>query len=141
MINPNNGLVLRWTAVMIIIYAIVVYLIVDSHRNKKKGADTNVDPKINFTELTDEYETLSDSSEKVDLDVEGTVTKIELSGGFYGVITDAGDKYLPINIQKDLTQGKRTITMSGYHKEDVVSFYMWGTYMYVTEHNFPDSSL
>jgi hypothetical protein len=134
MANPNNGLVLGWTAVMIIIYAIVVYLIVDSHRNKKKGAD----PKINFEELTKEYAALPDSTGKVNLTVKGTVTKKDLSGGFYGVITEDGDEYLPINIQKKLTQGERTISMSGYTQANP-SIFMWGTYMYVNSHKFTEN--
>ena len=61
----------------------------------------NDDNVYNFYELTSEYSVL-DEQDKSYHNITGTISYIDLEGGFYGVTTNDNSNYLPINIQLDL---------------------------------------
>ena len=98
----------------------------------------NDDNVYNFYELTSEYSVL-DEQDKSYHNITGTISYIDLEGGFYGVTTNDNSNYLPINIQLDLKKhNTKKIQISGYSKSDTVSFFMWGTMIYAENWTFID---
>ena len=61
----------------------------------------------------------------------GNVKYIQLEGGFYGITTNDKQKYLPTNIQTELSEIKNINDKNGVHIEfefvitDEASIYMW----------------
>ncbi|WP_346866174.1 DUF333 domain-containing protein [Methanocalculus sp. MSAO_Arc2] len=62
----------------------------------------------------------------------GTVTYIDLEGGFYGILADDGREYLPLNLPEELKVDGTEVTFSGVIKEDVATIFMWGTPLQIT---------
>ena len=57
----------------------------------------------------------------------GTVTYIDLEGGFYGLVTDDGRNYLPGNLPAEYRQDGLRVQFSADVQEDVAGIQMWGT--------------
>lgn len=56
----------------------------------------------------------------------GTVRYIDLEGGFYGIETDQGDKYLPQNLADEYQQDGMRVRFRAQIQEDVMTTQMWG---------------
>jgi hypothetical protein len=59
--------------------------------------------------------------------VSGTVTFIDLEGGFYGIVADDGARYLPLNLPEEFAEDGLAITAEVVVKEDVATIQQWGT--------------
>jgi hypothetical protein len=57
----------------------------------------------------------------------GTITYIDLEGGFYGIIADSGDRYFPINLDQQYKVNKLKVHIKGKIRKDVITTTMWGT--------------
>ncbi|MFX1535864.1 MAG: hypothetical protein ACFFDI_16740 [Promethearchaeota archaeon] len=61
-------------------------------------------------------------------DVEtGTVKFMDLEGGFFGIITDEGKHYDPINLESDYQIDDLRVRFKAKIRDDLGSFHMWGT--------------
>ena len=56
----------------------------------------------------------------------GTVRYISLEGGFYGIVTDTGEKYLPLNLPEEYRVDGLRVEFKARIRRDVVTIYMWG---------------
>lgn len=57
--------------------------------------------------------------------IKGTAKYLELGSGFWGIISDKGDEYLPINMPEQLKfNGKKVECRAVSH--DGFSMHMWG---------------
>ena len=56
----------------------------------------------------------------------GTVTYIDLEGGFYGIIGDNQENYDPINLPDEFQQEGLRITFTAKYRDDLASIHMWG---------------
>ena len=56
----------------------------------------------------------------------GTVTYIDLEGGFYGIIGDNQENYDPINRPDEFQQEGLRITCTAKYRDDLASIHMWG---------------
>ena len=63
----------------------------------------------------------------------GTIHYIDLEGGFYGIVSDAGEQYLPVNLAEELKVDGTAVTFKGVPEEGGVTMYMWGTPIRITE--------
>lgn len=63
----------------------------------------------------------------------GTVQFIDLEGGFYGIVTDDGIQYLPLNLPEEFSEDGLAIEFTGYLREDVATIQQWGTPLELTE--------
>lgn len=88
-----------------------------------------------FTDLAKEYLTLKDQEKNNYFSLEGTIRYIDLEGGFYGLITKSGAKYIPINIQDQLKDNQNITINECYGKKDAISIYMWGKLIYVVNYS------
>lgn len=70
---------------------------------------------------------LDDDQDITDLIVgSGTIQFIELEGGFYGIISDDGEQYLPLNLPQEFEQDGLGVQFTLEVVEDHFSFFMWG---------------
>ena len=63
----------------------------------------------------------------------GTVRHIALEGGFYGIVTDTGANYLPINLGNEFRQDGLRVRFEKVQRSDVVTIYMWGVPVELTK--------
>ncbi len=56
----------------------------------------------------------------------GTVTYMELEGGFYGIITEDESHYDPINLAEQFRNDGSVVEFVAYPRNDMMSFHMWG---------------
>ena len=61
------------------------------------------------------------------LPYKGTIHYYDLEGGFFGITTDQGTKFLPMGLSKDYMQHGATIEFSGAIDNDVMTIQQWGT--------------
>lgn len=57
----------------------------------------------------------------------GTIKYYSMEGGFYGIVTDNGDSFLPMNLSKDYEQDGAKIKFSGAVIDDLMTTQQWGT--------------
>lgn len=57
---------------------------------------------------------------------------IELEGGFYGLVSNEGERYLPLNLPEAFRRDGLKVEVRG-RVEKVVSFRMWGTALRILE--------
>ena len=50
----------------------------------------------------------------------------DLEGGFYGIITETGQKLLPANLSKEMRQDGAIVEVSGYFEQGMITFQQWG---------------
>ncbi|GAA5262164.1 putative hemolysin [Methanocalculus sp. MC3] len=63
----------------------------------------------------------------------GTITYIDLEGGFFGIVTEKGTQYLPTNLAEELKVDGTEVTFTGVTEEDLITMQMWGTPIRITE--------
>ena len=61
----------------------------------------------------------------------GTITYIDLEGGFFGIVTDTGEQYLPLYLAEELKVNGTEVTFTGV-TEDAITMQMWGTPIRIT---------
>jgi hypothetical protein len=57
---------------------------------------------------------------------EGTIKFINLEGGFFGIISDGGKKYYPINLNESYHIDGLRVKFEGKIRDDIATTYMWG---------------
>jgi hypothetical protein len=62
----------------------------------------------------------------------GRVQFLNLEGGFYGIITDSGQKILPMNMAKEFAQNGAVVRIKGKVK-NVMTIQQWGTPFTITD--------
>ncbi|MBI2847772.1 MAG: hypothetical protein HYX83_01205 [Chloroflexi bacterium] len=62
----------------------------------------------------------------------GTLTFVDLEGGFHGILGDDGKKYDPINLSQEFHQDGLRVRFEGRLRTDLVSTHQWGTLIQIT---------
>jgi len=62
----------------------------------------------------------------------GTVTHVELEGGFYGIVTDDGARYLPLDLSEEYRTDGMRVTFTAVPAEDTATIQQWGTPIRIT---------
>ncbi|MDD3069644.1 putative hemolysin [Methanoculleus horonobensis] len=57
----------------------------------------------------------------------GTVTYIDLEGGFYGIVADDGERYLPLDLAETYRVDGLRLTFVGEVARDTMTIQQWGT--------------
>ncbi len=65
--------------------------------------------------------------------ITATVKYIELEGGFYGIETDDGDSYLPLNLSEEYEEDGLRIVFKMKSRPDVMTTRMWGKTIEILE--------
>ncbi|MET1255782.1 hypothetical protein [Aliikangiella maris] len=87
---------------------------------EKQPTSVNATPKVkqNSSETSDMQPVLN---------LQGTVKYFSHEGGFFGIITQDGEKLLPINLAEEFKQDNAHIQFNGEKATDVMTVYQWGT--------------
>lgn len=56
----------------------------------------------------------------------GKITRVQIEGGFWGILGDDGTKYDPINLQEEYKKDGLPVRFEVKIREDLASFHMWG---------------
>ncbi len=73
-----------------------------------------------------EVEPETETEEEITIDTTGTVTYIDLEGGFFGIVSFDGYQYFPINLDESLQEDGLEIDFTARVDEDYVDVHMWG---------------
>ncbi|MBI3123359.1 MAG: hypothetical protein HYZ10_03055 [Ignavibacteriales bacterium] len=65
----------------------------------------------------------------------GTVKRIELEGGFWGIVSDDNVNFDPINLSQIYQVDGKRVKFSFKERKDLSSFHMWGTIIEIIEIN------
>ncbi|MDN7011724.1 DUF333 domain-containing protein [Methanoculleus sp. FWC-SCC3] len=57
----------------------------------------------------------------------GTVTYVDLEGGFYGIVGDDGERYLPLDLDERYQVDGMRLTFAGEVSRDTMTIQQWGT--------------
>ena len=63
----------------------------------------------------------------------GSVSYVDLEGGFYGIVTDQGARHNPVNLPVDLRRDGLRISYRYKTLQNVAGIQMWGTSVEVLE--------
>jgi heat shock protein HslJ len=61
-----------------------------------------------------------------EISAKGRVIFIDLEGGFFGIITSAGEKYLPLNLPGQFKIDGTEVVFTAYKEADTATIFMWG---------------
>ena len=59
--------------------------------------------------------------------VTGTITFVDLEGGFYGFVADNGDRFFPVNLGHQYKVNNTKVRIEGKIRRNVMTTTMWGT--------------
>jgi len=62
----------------------------------------------------------------VDVSTDGTVTYIDLEGGFYGIVAKEGTKYYPLNLGENMKTDGLKVRFLAETKDDIMTVQQWG---------------
>ncbi len=62
----------------------------------------------------------------------GTIRYVQLEGGFFGIVADGGERYLPENLDKDFQQDRLRVSFEGV-LTDRPNFAMWGRTLHLNK--------
>lgn len=62
-----------------------------------------------------------------EFDATGTVTYIDLEGGFFGIVTGDHESYLPLNLPPEFERDGIKVSFTAVKEPDVITIQMWGT--------------
>jgi len=63
----------------------------------------------------------------------GTITYVNLEGGFYGIIADGGIQYDPANLDVSFAQDSLRVSFAGKIRTDIANTHQWGTVLELTK--------
>ncbi len=105
--------------------------LIGCQQNVANNADTDIQVQ-KPTPVEIKAEAPVEKEKVMSLHFKGTIKLIELEGGFYGIITDKGQKILPMNLNPEYMQDGAEIEFSGHYK-NVMTIQQWGKPFTVTE--------
>jgi hypothetical protein len=95
--------------------------------SSEKGTKTKSLPQ-NTDKTAKETSQLTDDKGEL-RDMTGTIVFHEIEGGFYGIVTDDGKKYNPINLDEKLKEDGLRVKFDANIKKGMVGIHMWGQYV------------
>jgi len=63
----------------------------------------------------------------------GTVQLLEMEGGFFGIVTDAGDKFRPVDLPEPFARPGMRVRFCAEPVEGLASIHMWGVPVTILE--------
>ncbi len=72
--------------------------------------------------------------------ITGTITYIDLEGGFFGIVGDDGNKYDPLNLEPEYQKDGLRIKVGISVRKNVMTVRMWGTPVQINQIRMLDHS-
>lgn len=98
-----------------------------------KESEQTVTQKQMKEETKVKIEKITNPSELEVLMRKARVERFDFEGGFYGIVTDKGDKWLPLNLETKYQQHGAIIMVSGKPIKDMITTKQWGTPFKITK--------
>jgi len=57
----------------------------------------------------------------------GIIVHVDLEGGFYGIVSETGERYDPLDLPDEFREDSISVYFEGTPKENMVTFRQWGT--------------
>lgn len=73
-----------------------------------------------------------DSAQPQTINFQGTVTRLNLEGGFWGIVSADGKHYDPLNLNARFQQEGLRVQVQAIVKDGMVSTHLWGTIIEIT---------
>ena len=67
------------------------------------------------------------------IEIYGAVVYVEIEGGFFGILSNTGEQYEPINLPIDFQENELPIRIIAKIRTDLASIYMWGIIIEISE--------
>ena len=112
---------------LILVSALMFSAVACQQNNEKAPANETVTPAPVADVKLVEQPVKEQTPVKKSLPYRGTVKYIGLEGGFFGIVTDKGQKFLPFGLPKEYLSDGAIIEFSGTVKKDVMTIQQWGT--------------
>ena len=65
--------------------------------------------------------------------ITGIIKYVEIEGGFYGIISDDGNKYDPVNLAPEYRKDGLRIKAGVSVQKNMISIHMWGTLIRINQ--------
>lgn len=65
----------------------------------------------------------------------GTIKFVKLEGGFFGILTDDGIKYKPVNLPESFQKDGHRVKFKGKLNTELMGIHMWGKLIDIKEIN------
>ncbi len=85
------------------------------------------------TALSTKGDVMPDKHKKTTQWQQATIQYMELEGGFFGLITDKGEKLLPMNLATEYRQVGAIVKVQGQLLTDMMTIQQWGTPFKITK--------
>lgn len=110
---------------------------VENPKEQSNGPVASTDDSNQSAENSDK-----NTKEKIakHMQLNGTILYQQLEGGFFGFISDSGDKYLPIGLAKQFKQNGLKVKLVATKIEDIVTTQQFGQSIKVIEVTVIDKS-
>lgn len=96
------------------------------------ASDPGVD--VDLPDADQAEEILEDEGDPADIvSGVGTITYVEIEGGFYGLVAEDGTKYNPLNLDEDFQEDGLRVRFRGQVRTDVMTTRMWGKNLEIEE--------
>lgn len=106
-----------------IIFLASLFLFCSSERGtKNRSTPENSNPNVEKTSP------IADDNGEI-RNMTGTIVFNEIEGGFYGIKTDDGKKYNPINLDAPFRKDGLRVKFDANPKKGMVGIHMWGEYV------------
>jgi hypothetical protein len=94
---------------LILLVSLIIFALFLSCNKYVRGNNANMQSKENI------------------ITAEGSIIFQEFEGGFFGIITDDGNKYKPVNLPVNFQRDGLRVRFEGKLNADLVGIHMWGT--------------
>ena len=68
-----------------------------------------------------------------EISITGTVTYLDFEGGFYGIISENGNKYNPLNLPEEYQVDNLQVVLIAIPVKNTNSIFMWGSIIKIIE--------
>lgn len=115
-----------WPAVLAVFALLCGAVLIAGCTGTDNGEVLNETPDVTANKTMTETETVTP-----EISGTGTVTYIDLEGGFYGIVADDGTHYLPLDLDEAYQQDGLKVQFTLSPAEDMMTIQQWGTPVYV----------
>lgn len=116
-----------WATVLAVVALLCGAVLFAGCTGTDSGGELNETPSVPANETVDETvnETMNETVTPA-ITGTGTVTYIDLEGGFYGIIGDDGARYLPLDLEEAYQQDGLEVRFTLTPAEGMVTIQQWG---------------
>jgi len=110
------------------ILAVLITVVFSGCQQSGSGNQADSNPKTFQTVSSEEPKPVQEKPmiKRSNYQYKGTIHYLNLEGGFYGIVTDKGEKLLPIGLEKKYFVDGTVISFSGNYKEGMMTIQQWG---------------